>query len=79
MQGPKHWGAFRHPLPRRRVCGVGTNIPEDTMADKSELSFTGLNDQQAQELHSVYMQGLYLFTTIAIVAHVAVFIWQPWF
>jgi light-harvesting complex 1 beta chain len=49
------------------------------MADKSELSFTGLNDQQAQELHSVYMQGLYLFSGIAIVAHLAVFIWQPWF
>jgi len=28
------------------------------MADKTDLSFTGLTDEQAQELHSVYMSGL---------------------
>jgi light-harvesting complex 1 beta chain len=49
------------------------------MADKSDLSFTGLTDQQAQELHSVYMSGLVLFVVVACVAHFAVFIWQPWF
>ena len=49
------------------------------MADKSDLSFTGLTDQQAQELHSVYMSGLSLFTIVAVVAHLAVFIWRPWF
>lgn len=49
------------------------------MADKSDLSFTGLTDQQAQELHSVYMSGLVLFTVVAVVAHFAVFIWRPWF
>ena len=27
------------------------------MADKTDLSFTGLTDEQAQELHSVYMSG----------------------
>ena len=53
--------------------------PEDNMADKSDLSFTGLTDNQAQELHSVYMSGLWLFTTIAVVAHLAVYIWRPWF
>ncbi|RZW02539.1 MAG: light-harvesting protein, partial [Rhodobacteraceae bacterium] len=25
------------------------------MADRTDLSFTGLTDEQAQELHSVYM------------------------
>ena len=49
------------------------------MADKSDLSFTGLTDEQAQELHSVYMSGLSLFVAIAVVAHLAVFIWRPWF
>lgn len=49
------------------------------MADKSDLSFTGLTDEQAQELHSVYMQGLVLFTIVAVVAHFAVFVWRPWF
>ena len=49
------------------------------MADRSDLSFTGLTDQQAQELHSVYLSGLVLFTVVAVVAHLAVFIWRPWF
>jgi light-harvesting complex 1 beta chain len=49
------------------------------MAGKTDLSFTGLTDEQAQELHSVYMSGLWLFVTIAVVAHLAVFIWRPWF
>jgi light-harvesting complex 1 beta chain len=48
------------------------------MADKSDLSFTGLTDEQAQELHSVYMSGLWLFTAVAVVAHLAVYIWRPW-
>ena len=56
-----------------------SEYPEDTMADKSDLSFTGLTDQQAQELHAVYMSGLWLFVTIAVIAHVAVFMWRPWF
>jgi light-harvesting complex 1 beta chain len=49
------------------------------MADRSDLSFTGLTDDQAQELHSVYINGLLLFTTVAVIAHVAVFWWRPWF
>lgn len=53
--------------------------PEDNMAERSDLSFTGLTDEQAQELHSVYMSGLWLFSAVAVVAHLAVFIWRPWF
>lgn len=49
------------------------------MADRTDLSFTGLTDEQAQELHSVYMSGLLLFSAIAVVAHMAVFFWRPWF
>ena len=49
------------------------------MAEKSDLSFTGLTDEQAQELHSVYMSGLYLFVGVALVAHLATYIWFPWF
>ncbi len=39
------------------------------MADNTDLSFTGLTDEQAQELHSVYMSGLWLFSAVAVVAH----------
>lgn len=49
------------------------------MADKNDLSFTGLTDEQAKELHAVYMSGLWLFVAVALVAHLATFIWFPWF
>ncbi|MGK7653731.1 light-harvesting protein [Roseovarius sp. B08] len=67
------------------------------MADNTDLSFTGLTDEQAeysknpkqtpppgtdeqaQELHSVYMSGLTLFTLVAVIAHIATYIWAPWF
>ncbi len=49
------------------------------MAENSGLSFTGLTDEQAQELHAVYMSGLWLFVAVAAVAHLAVLIWRPWF
>lgn len=60
-------------------CGATKHSGGNFMAGKSDLSFTGLTDEQAQELHSVYMSGLWLFVTIAVVAHLAVFIWRPWF
>ena len=47
--------------------------------DNTDLSFTGLTDEQAQEIHAIYMSGLSLFVAVALVAHLAVFIWFPWF
>jgi len=49
------------------------------MTDNTDLSFTGLTDEQAQELHAVYMSGLYLFGAVALVSHLATYIWAPWF
>ena len=49
------------------------------MADKTDLSFTGLTDEQAQEVHPVYMSGPTIFTVIAVVAHVLTYIKLPWF
>ncbi|MFK7755016.1 MAG: light-harvesting antenna LH1, beta subunit [Sedimentitalea sp.] len=49
------------------------------MADKTDLSFTGLTDEQAQELHAVYMSGFGLFACVAVVAHILTYIKLPWF
>ena len=49
------------------------------MSSKSDLSFTGLTDEQAQELHSVYLSGMWLFVTACILAHVATYIYSPLF
>ena len=61
----------------RGFCGVSSG--GINMADNRDLSFTGLTDEQAQELHSVYMGGLWLFAIACLVAHVATYIWWPWF
>lgn len=47
------------------------------MADKSE-SWSGLSDQEAQEFHQYYIQGMFLFVAIAVVAHLLVWFWRPW-
>ena len=49
------------------------------MSSKSDLSFTGLTDEQAQELHSVYLSGMWLFVVVALIAHVATYTYRPWF
>ena len=49
------------------------------MSSKNDLSFTGLTDEQAQELHSVYLSGMWLFVAAWILAHVATNIYRPWF
>ncbi len=76
---PSGVGSNRFRYPGREVTAAAVELSGGLfMADNTSLSFTGLTDDQAQELHSVYMSGLYLFVTVALVAHLAVFIWRPW-
>lgn len=42
-------------------------------------SLTGLTDQEAREFHSSFMSGFLMFTAIAVVAHVLLWMWNPWF
>lgn len=46
------------------------------MADSSSLS--GLTDDEAQEFHTFYIQGMIYFVIVAVVAHVLVWMWRPW-
>lgn len=41
-------------------------------------SMTGLTDQEAQEFHTLFMKGFFIFTVIAIIAHMLVWAWRPW-
>ena len=45
----------------------------------NRTSISGLTDEEAQEFHAYYMQGFVAFTAIAVVAHVLVWAWRPWF
>ncbi|MDJ0683240.1 MAG: light-harvesting antenna LH1, beta subunit [Alphaproteobacteria bacterium] len=42
-------------------------------------SMSGLTPNEAEEFHKYYMQGFMLFTAVAVVAHLLVWIWRPWF
>jgi light-harvesting complex 1 beta chain len=48
------------------------------MADRKG-SISGLNDDEAQEFHRYWVQGFVGFTAVAVVAHLLVWIWRPWF
>jgi light-harvesting complex 1 beta chain len=39
---------------------------------------SGLNEQEAREFHSIFMTSFLIFTAVAIVAHILVWMWRPW-
>jgi light-harvesting complex 1 beta chain len=47
------------------------------MADKESL--TGLTEAEAMEVHKYMVQGYIAFTAVAVVAHILVWNWRPWF
>ena len=48
------------------------------MADSSNASLSGLTESEAREVHGFFIQGFLIFTAIAIVAHILVWMWRPW-
>ena len=50
------------------------------MADRDERTATlsGLSEAEAKEFHKIFMTSFVIFTLIAIVAHILVWMWRPW-
>ena len=48
------------------------------MADQNGHSLSGLSEREAQEFHGYFIQGFMIFTAIAVVAHILVWMWRPW-
>jgi|GEM_PF-609825 len=73
------------PIPAARdVRGNGRKVkqPEAYMAGNMERrngSFTGLTENEAKEFHGIFVTNFIAFTVIALVAHVLVWSWRPWF
>lgn len=44
----------------------------------SSQSLSGLTEKEAQEFHKVFITSFAIFTAIAVVAHLLVWIWRPW-
>ena len=48
------------------------------MSSPNSVSLSGMSEGEAQEFHKFYLQGMWLFVGIAVVAHLLVWIWRPW-
>jgi light-harvesting complex 1 beta chain len=50
------------------------------MAQRDERTGTlsGLTDAEAKEFHGIFMTSFIVFTIIALIAHVLVWMWRPW-
>lgn len=50
------------------------------MAQRDERTgtLTGLTDAEAREFHRIFVTSFVMFTIIAIIAHVLVWMWRPW-
>ncbi|MGF1466642.1 MAG: light-harvesting antenna LH1, beta subunit [Sandaracinaceae bacterium] len=50
------------------------------MAQQEEktTSLSGLTEQEAKEFNQLFVTAFLLFTAVAIVAHVLVWMWKPW-
>jgi light-harvesting complex 1 beta chain len=42
------------------------------------MSLSGLTENEAKEFHGIFVSSFVVFTIIAIVAHVLVWMWRPW-
>ena len=47
--------------------------------ENSAMNHTGLTDEQCQEVHAFFMKGAYMWGAVALIAHILVYSWQPWF
>ena len=45
----------------------------------SSVYDTGLAESEAKEFHGLFMTSFFMFTAIAVIAHVLVWFWRPWF
>ncbi len=42
------------------------------------VSLSGMTENEAEEFHKYYIQGATMFTAVAVVAHILVWLWRPW-
>jgi light-harvesting complex 1 beta chain len=41
-------------------------------------SLSGLTEPEAKEFHAIFLTSFLIFTAIAVVAHILVWLWRPW-
>lgn len=48
------------------------------MAVETKVSLSALSEAEAKEFHGIFVTSFLIFTAIAIVAHILVWMWRPW-
>ena len=43
-----------------------------------DVSISGMTEPEAREFHSIFVTSFIVFTAIAVVAHILVWLWRPW-
>ena len=43
-----------------------------------DVSISGMTEPEAREFHSIFVTSFLVFTAIALVAHILVWLWRPW-
>jgi light-harvesting complex 1 beta chain len=41
-------------------------------------SVSGLTSSEAKEFHGIFVTSTVIFTAVAVVAHILVWMWMPW-
>ena len=41
-------------------------------------SLSGLTEAEAKEFHAIFLTSFIIFTAIAVLAHILVWLWRPW-
>lgn len=41
-------------------------------------TLSGMSDMEAREFHALFMTSFIVFTAVAVVAHILVWLWRPW-
>lgn len=47
--------------------------------DEKTGTMSGLTADEAKEFHELFMKGFIGFTIVAVIAHILVWMWRPWF
>ena len=50
----------------------------DNFGERRDVALSGMSDTEAREFHSLFMTSFIVFTAIAVVAHILVWMWRPW-
>jgi len=62
-----------------RSVGLAAILKKEHRMSNHRTSISGLNDEEAQEFHQFWIQGTVGFTAVAVLAHILVWAWRPWF